>query len=87
MFLRIGPRLKISAAAAYVLKRPDWGSAGDHFRREGGLAERSQFKLSGPFERDLAPHRQRISVAFPGFLRIKGTRELKRAENTAELGP
>jgi hypothetical protein len=53
---------------------PDW------------LAERSQFKLSGPFERDLAPHRQRISVAFSVFLRMKGTRELKWAENTAELG-
>jgi hypothetical protein len=35
MFLRLGPRVKISAVAAYVLKRPNWGSTRDHFRREG----------------------------------------------------
>jgi len=50
------------------------------------MADRSEFELSGPFERDLTPHPQRVSVAFSFFLRMKGTRELNWAEDTAELG-
>jgi hypothetical protein len=54
---------------------PDWA------------AERSQFELSGPFERELAFLRERISLAFVTLACLKGTGESKEECNSRENGP
>jgi hypothetical protein len=51
------------------------------------VAERSQFELSGPFERELAFRRQRISLAFVPLGRLKGNGESKAEHDSRENGP
>jgi hypothetical protein len=53
----------------------------------GWLAERSQFELSGPFERELVFLRQRISLAFVPLTCLEGNGESKADRDSRENGP